>query len=243
MKEAENTGRELGFLGHMEELRSRIIKSLIWLIVGIAISAFFVNDLIDFVVLDPATSEGLKIQNLKPFGQAFLYFKVAILGGFILAFPMILNQIWKFIEPGLYKKEKQWARRITIFTSFCFLVGIAFAYYVMLPSMMNFAANFGTDKIENQIDVSEYMSFFIMMILASGLLFELPMITYVLSKLGFVTPEFLRKYRRHAIIVVLILAAVVTPTPDPITQLIFAAPLFVLYEISIFVSKFSYTKK
>lgn len=243
MTETENQGRELGFLGHMEELRSRIIKALLWLMVGIAVSAFFVDDLISFVVLEPATSEGLKIQNLKPFGQAFLYFKVAILGGFVISFPMILNQLWKFVEPGLYKKEKKWARRITVFTSFCFLVGIAFAYYVMLPSMMNFAANFGSEQIENQIDVSEYMSFFIMIILASGLLFELPMITYVLSKLGLVTPTFLRKYRRHAIIVVLIVAAVITPTPDPITQMIFAAPLFVLYELSIFVSKFSYSEK
>lgn len=243
MKEVENQGRELGFLGHMEELRSRIIKALLWLMVGIAISAFYVNDLINYIVLEPATSEGLKIQNLKPFGQAFLYFKVAILGGFVISFPMMLNQVWKFIEPGLYKNEKKWARRITIFTSICFLIGIAFAYYVMLPSMMNFAAHFGTDQIENQIDVSEYMSFFIMIILASGLLFELPMITYVLSKLGFVTPTFLRKYRRHAIVLILILAAVITPTPDPITQLIFAAPLFVLYEISIFVSKFSNSEK
>ncbi len=243
MKEKEEQGRELGFLGHMEELRSRIIKALLWLIVGVSIAAFFANDLINYIVLDPATSQGLKIQNLKPFGQAFLYFKVVIMGGFVLSFPMMLNQFWKFIEPGLYNKEKKWARRITVFTSVCFLVGIAFAYYVMLPSMMNFAAHFGSDQIENQIDVSEYMSFFIMIILASGLLFELPMITYVLSKLGFVTPAFLRKYRRHAIVIVLILAAVITPTPDPVTQMIFAAPLFVLYEISIFVSKFSYKEK
>ncbi len=243
MKEKEEQGRELGFLGHMEELRSRIIKALLWLIVGVSIAAFFANDLINYIVLDPATSQGLKIQNLKPFGQAFLYFKVVIMGGFVLSFPMMLNQFWKFIEPGLYNKEKKWAMRITVFTSVCFLVGIAFAYYVMLPSMMNFAAHFGSDQIENQIDVSEYMSFFIMIILASGLLFELPMITYVLSKLGFVTPAFLRKYRRHAIVIVLILAAVITPTPDPVTQMIFAAPLFVLYEISIFVSKFSYKEK
>jgi len=113
---------------------------------------------------------------------------------------------------------------------------VAFSYFVMIPSMLAFAASFGTDQIKNIIDINEYFSFITMILLASGIVFEMPMVSYVLSRVGILTPKFLRKYRRHSIVLILIIAAVITPTPDPISQLIFAAPLFVLYELSIFIS-------
>ena len=228
---------EMGFFDHLEELRKRIIWAVVGIVLGCVVSAVFINQIIEYVLLRPAVISHLNLQNLKPFGQPFLYFKVIFIGGFVIAFPFLIYQIWKFIEPGLYLKERKWARSITFFTTLCFLTGVAFAYFIMIPFMLNFASTFGSDKIKNMIDINEYFSFMIMMMLASGLIFEMPMISYVLTKAGLVTPKFLRKYRRHAIIILLAVAAVITPTPDPINQLIFFSPLFVLYELSILVSK------
>jgi len=234
--------KEMGFFDHLEELRKRIIFAVIYLVLGCIVSGVFINQLLDYVLLRPAVTAGLNLQNLKPFGQPFLYFKVILIGGLIIAFPFMLFQLWKFIAPGLYSKEKKWASQITMVTTLCFLTGVVFAYFVMIPVMLKFSASFGTEKIKNIIDVNEYFSFISMMVLASGLIFEMPMISYILSKVGILTPAFLRKYRRHAIIVLLIVAAVLTPTPDPINQLIFATPLFILYEISILVAKMGQKK-
>lgn len=235
-------GAEMSFLGHLGELRKRIIWSIVGITIGCIIAGIFVNKLIDYVLLLPATHAGLNLQNLKPFGQPFLFFKIILVAGLIFGFPFTMFQLWKFVAPGLYQKERKWVRTITFFTSICFLIGVAFAYFVMIPSMLAFAASFGTDKIKNIIDINEYFSFLTTLLLAAGLLFEMPMLVYVLSRLGIVTPKLMRKYRRHSIVIILILAAVITPTPDPISQLIFAAPLFILYELSIIVSKLASKK-
>ncbi len=234
--ETEEPREEMGFWDHLEELRKRIIWGLLYLIAGCVVSAIFIGDIMNFVLLTPAADAKLDLQNLKPFGQPFLYFKVILVVGIIISFPFLLHQLWKFVSPALYDKERRWVGSITIFTSFCFLTGVAFSYYVLIPSMLAFAASFGTDKIKNIIDVNEYFGFITMVLLASGVLFEMPMVSFILSRFGILTPKILKKYRRHSIVVILIIAAVVTPTPDPISQLIFAAPLFVLYEISIWVS-------
>ncbi|MFN3781941.1 MAG: twin-arginine translocase subunit TatC, partial [Candidatus Kapaibacteriota bacterium] len=125
---------------------------------------------------------------------------------------------------------------VTFFTTLCFIAGVIFSYFIMIPFMLNFGTYFGTKLIENKFDVNYYFGFVSMMVLASGIVFEMPMVSFVLSRFGLLSAKFLRKYRRHSIVVILILAAILTPTPDPINQLIFAAPLFVLYEISIFVA-------
>jgi sec-independent protein translocase protein TatC len=234
---------ELGFFDHLEELRSRIFKALAATLLGCLGSGFFVNDIMNRVLLKPATDAGLKLQNLRPFGQPFLYFKVILVTGLVLAFPFILHQVWRFIAPGLYDTEKRWARRVTAFTTICFAIGIAFAYFVMLPGMLRFSVDFGTAAIQNVIDVNEYFSFIVMTILGAGLIFELPMITFVLSSIGLVTPKLMRTYHRHAIVVILIIAAVLTPSPDPVNQLIFAAPLYVLYLLSIGISAFAAKKQ
>ena len=230
---------EMSFLDHLGDLRNKIIWAVVGMIAGSIIAGIFIQEIVDFVLLQPAVTYGLKLQNLRPFGQPILYFKLVFIIGFIISFPFTLFQLWRFIAPGLYVNEKRWARLITLFTSLCFLTGVAFAYFVMIPSMLKFAASFGSEKIVNNIDINEYLSFITLIILAAGLLFELPMIIYVLSRFGLMTPQFLKKYRRHAIVVILILAAVITPTPDPISQMIFASPLFVLYEISIIISKYA----
>jgi sec-independent protein translocase protein TatC len=162
--------------------------------------------------------------------------------GIILSIPNIFYQFWRFISPALKKTEKKYIFAIVIFSSICFLSGISFAYFVMLPLALKFAAQFGSEAIKNQFAIDEYMSIIISVMLAAGVVFELPMVSFFLSKLGILKPSFMQKYRRHAIIVILILAAFLTPGADPVSQIILAAPLVVLYEISIFISKISQRK-
>lgn len=185
----------------------------------------------------------LSIQNLKPMGEVFVYFKVIFIVGIIIAFPFVLYQLWKFVAPGLYQNERSWARQITLFTSVCFFSGVAFSYYILIPVMLTFASGFGSDEIKTIIDINEHLSFITMMLLAAGLLFELPVVSLILSRVGILTSQFMRKYRRHAIILILIVAAVITPTPDPITQLTFGLPILVLYEVSIIIVKVSEKKR
>lgn len=234
---------EMSFFDHLGELRKRIVLSLVFIALGCVVTGIFAEQIMEEILLKPALIANLSLQNLKPFGQPFLFFKVILITGVILAFPFVLYQLWKFIAPGLYDNEKKWAQKITFFTSLCFFAGVFFAYFVMIPSMLSFAASFGTDYIKNQIDINEFFSFITMILLGAGLIFEMPMVTYILSKFGILTPMFMRKYRRHAIILILIIAAILTPTPDPVSQLIFAVPLYILYEISIWISKAVYKKR
>jgi sec-independent protein translocase protein TatC len=235
----ESSDVEMSFLDHIEELRWRIIYSLIGIVIFTIVAWIFIDPLIEIVLLKPARDAHASLQNLRPFGQLFLYFQVAIVVGIIASLPNIFYQLWKFISPALKKKERKYVLWIVFFSTFCFLVGIAFAYFVMLPLTMKFAAQFGTKEITNQFAIDEYMSIIISVMLASGVVFELPMISFFLSKLGILTPKFMRKYRKHAIVIIMILAAILTPGTDPVSQIILAIPLVLLYEISIFISKIS----
>lgn len=236
--DATNT-KEMSFWDHLGELRKRIVYSLVGVIIGSILSGVFIDFIMDKILLKPAFDAHLPLQNLQPFGQPFLYFKTILVCGLIISTPFILYQIWRFVSPGLYDNERKWAGKITFFTSLCFFAGVGFSYYVMVPSMLGFANKFGSTTIQNIIDINAYFGFFIMILLASGIMFEMPMAIFVLTKFGIVNVSFLRKYRRHSIVVILILAAVLTPTPDPITQSIFAAPLLILYEISILIAKYA----
>ena len=240
--EEESTDVEMSFLDHVEELRWRIIYSLIGIVVFTIIAWIFIDPLIEVVLLKPARDAHAPLQNLRPFGQLFLYFQVAIVVGIIASLPNIFYQLWKFISPALKKNERKNVIWIVIFSTFCFLVGIVFAYFVMLPLTMKFATQFGTKEIANEFAIDEYMSIIISVMLASGVVFELPMISFFLSKLGILTPKFMRKYRKHAIVIIMILAAILTPGTDPVSQVILAVPLVLLYEISIFISRISSKK-
>lgn len=233
---------EMSFLEHLEEFRWRILYLLIGVFLGTIISWIFIDFLIDHVLLIPAKSAKIHLQNLKPFGQLFLFFQVAIIGGFILSIPNVFFQLWKFISPAMRDNEKKYVSAIVFFSSICFLSGIVFAYFVMLPLTLAFAGEFGTSAIENNFAIDEYFSIIISVMLAAGVIFELPMLSFFLSKLGIITPKFMRKYRRHSIVGILIVAAVLTPGADPLAQLLLAIPLVLLYEISIFVSKYSQKK-
>lgn len=237
--------REMSFLDHLEELRWRLIKAILGILVAVIICAIFadriVNDLL--IRLLRQTDPPLSVINVVPYGQVTFYMLVVLGSGLILSVPWILYHLWKFIQPGLLPKERKYISGIVAFTSLCFLAGVAFAYFVMLPFMLQFFATFGSPYIQNMIAVTDYMSFVLTIVLLSGLIFELPMVSYFLAKFGILTPAFMRYYRRHAIVALLIIAALITPTTDPLTMSIFAAPMMLLYEISIYIAALVHRKR
>lgn len=235
---------EMGFLDHLEELRWRIIKSIIGIVVGAIICGIFIDWIMNYFLLAPAakTIPPLVLINLKPYGQLVLYMEVILIGGIIVSIPNLFYQFWKFIEPGLLPSERKYIWWVVFFSSFCFLGGSAFAYFVMLPTALMFFAAFGTPSITNNIAINEYFSFVISVVLSAGIVFELPVISYFLSKVGILTPRFMRKYRKHAVVIILIIAGILTPGPDVTSQLLLGIPLFLLYEISILISKFAQKK-
>lgn len=250
--EEEPEGSGMSFFDHLEELRWRIIRSLLSVVVGTIIAWFFIDWLVDGVLLRPITvlnahasgvQQQIHLQNLKPFGQLFLYMQVAIVAGVLLCLPYILYELWSFIAPGLMPKERKFVKWIVMFTTVCFLAGIAFSYFVMLPAALQFFAGFGTATIANNIAISEYMNFVVSVLLASGVVFELPMVSWFLSKIGILTPAFMRRYRRHSIVAIFIIAAFLTPGTDPVSQVLLAMPLMGLYEISIWVSAWTWRRK
>jgi sec-independent protein translocase protein TatC len=244
--EPESRGtKEMTFLDHLEELRWRLIKAILGLIVAVAVCGYFSDFIVNDVVLRPGrlTTPPVNIINTVPYGQITFYMMIILVSGLILSSPWILYQLWKFIQPGLLPKERMYISSIVVYTTVCFLSGVAFAYFIMLPYMLQFFATFGTSSIQNMFSVDEYMSFVLQLVLLSGAIFELPMISYVLARFGILTPAFMRHYRRHAIVVILFIAAVVTPTTDPITMSVFAIPMLVLYEVSIWVATMAKKKR
>jgi sec-independent protein translocase protein TatC len=237
--------KEMSFFDHLEELRWRIIKALLGVVIGTILVWVFIDNVMNEMLLRPILmlnknlspgQQPIHLQNLKPFGQVFLYMQVAIIGGIVLSVPNLLYQLWAFIAPGLMPKERRYIKSIVFFSSFCFLSGIAFAYFVMLPFALQFFAGFGSPEIANNIAINEYMNFVVSVMLAAGVVFELPMVSWFLSKLGIVTPSFMRHYRRHAFVIIFVLSAFLTPGTDPVSQILLAIPLLILYEISIGVS-------
>jgi len=176
-------------------------------------------------------------------GQVNIFVWMCILAGFILSFPYILWELWKFISPALYEKERKNARVFIFTSSLLFFLGVLFGYFIVIPMSVNFVATFSvSDVVKNQFTLDSYMGMVKTSVLASGLFFELPIIIYFLTKLGLVTPEFLRKYWKYAVILILIIAAIVTP-PDVVSQTIVAIPMLIIYEVSILISKIVHKNK
>ena len=169
--------------------------------------------------------------------QFSVHIWTSITVGFIVAFPYIIWEVWRFISPGLYEKERKGAFVFIIISSFLFFIGVLFGYYLVTPLSVNFLGNYSvSDMVSRNITIGSYISLVRSSALASGLIFELPIVMFFLTKMGLITPEFLKKYRKHALVVVLILAAIITP-PDIISQVIVGIPIMLLYEVSIFISK------
>jgi sec-independent protein translocase protein TatC len=232
------------FLDHLEELRWRLIKSIAAVVV-LSCASFPLTDILLNILTYPNTRlvNPAKLIFLKPTGMLMLRMEISIAAGIIVSLPVVIYQLWQFIAPGLVPKERRLVFPVIFITLFCFLLGSCFAYFVMIPLILPFLFSMGTKSIEATINVNEYMSFLLRIILLTGLIFELPVLAFFLARFGLITPAILRKGRRYAIVAIFILAAVVTPTPDPFNQTILAVPLFVLYEISIWVAAIAYRKK
>lgn len=253
---------EMSFLEHLESLRWHLIRSIVAIFI-VAIIAFLMKDLIfnsilfapkepDFITYEVlckiAKSLGLdesscikeipfRIQNRTMAGQFNIHIWTAITAGFIVAFPYVLYELWRFIAPALTKSEKNYSQGFIGIASLLFFLGVLFGYYVISPLSINFLGNYTVSKeVINDIDIGSYFGLIRSSALASGIVFELPILIYILTKLGLVTPEVLKKYRKFAIVGILILAAIITP-PDIASQVIVAIPILVLYEISIHISK------
>ncbi|MEZ4854237.1 twin-arginine translocase subunit TatC [Flavobacterium sp.] len=256
---AKNLG-EMSFLDHLEELRWLLIRSTIAILICAAVAFFFSDFIFDQIIFGPknpnfvtyrffcelsqkfgmdslcVTEIPIRIQSREMGGQFSAHMWTSITAGFIIGFPFILWEFWKFISPALYSNEKKYAKLFIVIASLLFFVGVLFGYYLIAPLSVNFLANYQVSKeIFNDIDLSSYISLMRSSTVASGLLFELPVLIYFLTKFGLVTPQFLRTYRKYTLVIVLILSAIITP-PDVMSQVIVAVPIMILYELSIWIS-------
>jgi sec-independent protein translocase protein TatC len=245
----------MSFLDHLEELRWRILKGLLGLVVGIVVAIFFADFLINEVILGPARSDffmyrimpidaiDLSLISRKLPGQFFTYWGTLIIIGAIIGSPIFFFQIWAFLEPALKSGEKYKTYLNALFITFFFLLGVSFGYFILVPFAVQFFTQFViAEVISNEFDINEYFTSVAMWTMACGILFQIPVISYYLSKIGLLTPQFMVTYRRHAIITALILASILTP-PDPISQIMIALPLVILYQFSIFLSKIAIRRR
>ncbi len=264
MSEQQN---DMSFLNHLEVLRWTLVRSS-GAILGFGILAFLMKDFIfNTIILAPkdpsfvtyrflcSVSQKIGansfcideipfiVQSRTMAGQFSTHIWMSIAFGFILAFPYIVWEVWKFIKPALHEGEKKNARSFIIITSFLFFVGILFGYYIITPLSINFLGSYSVaDEVRNNFDLNSYTGLLKASCLSSGFIFELPIVIYFLTKMGLVTPEILKKYRKYALVMVLILAAIITP-PDIISQVIVAIPIVILYELSIKISKYILRKE
>ncbi|HQG44195.1 MAG TPA: twin-arginine translocase subunit TatC [bacterium] len=235
-----NTEKRMPFLDHLEELRWRIIWSLL-AVVAAAVGCYFFVDQIVALMVHPAPKD-IKLIFLSPTEAFMTYLKVAGYAGLVVAFPFVAWQFWRFVVPGLYAKERKAVGPIVLFTVLCFAVGALFAYFLIIPFGLKFLLSYQSDFLVANITIGKYLSFVVTMLLVFGLVFELPVLAYFLSLIGVLTLQFLRSKRRYGILIIFIIAAILTP-PDAFTQMMLAIPLLFLYEFSIFVSAAVYRKR
>jgi len=259
-KKSSNTG-EMSFLEHLEELRWHIVRSAASILVFAIIAFIFSGFLFDDVLLAPKNPEfftnrllcrladyinsqhlcinsaPLKIQNINMAGQFSANIMIALYAGMIVAFPYIIWEFWRFISPALYENERKYARGSVGWISVLFFMGAMFGYFVIVPLTVHFLGGWQVSKeIDNQINLDSYFSTISFIPFATGIIFELPVLMIFLTKVGLITPQFMITYRKHAIIVLMCLAAVITP-PDVFSMILVVMPLIVLYEISIILTK------
>ncbi|MEJ2114329.1 MAG: twin-arginine translocase subunit TatC [Flavobacteriaceae bacterium] len=265
---AKKNVNEMSFLDHLEDLRWHLIRAVLAVVI-MAIIAFLAKGFIfDILIFGPTKSSfftydilcnisqflGMKesfcfteipfeIQSRTMAGQFSAHIWTAMTVGFVAAFPYVIYEFWKFISPGMYTNERKHSRGFIIVSSLLFFIGVLFGYYVICPLSINFLGTYQvSSQVHNDFDLGSYIGLIRASVLASGLVFELPIVIYFLTKIGLVTPVFLRKYRKYSLVVVLILSAIITP-PDIASQVIVAIPILILYEISIYISKFVIKKE
>ncbi|MFW5755213.1 MAG: twin-arginine translocase subunit TatC [Tangfeifania sp.] len=252
---------EMSFLEHLEELRWHIIRSALAVVI-LAVIAFVLKDFIfNTVILNPRTpefwtnrmfakladwvgTEALKINqqpleliSIKIAGQFMTHIWVSIIAGFIIASPVVFYEFWRFIKPALYDNEKKYAGGAVFFTSVLFLMGVLFGYFLIVPLSVHFLGSYNVSgEVTNQINLKSYIGSVTSISLAAGVVFLIPIFSYFLSKVGLITPQFMKTYRKHAYVIMLLLSAIITP-PDVFSQIMVCFPLVFLYEIGILISK------
>ena len=244
---------KMPFLSHLEELRKRIIISLVAVGIGFVLTFNFSEEILGW--LKRPLSTNLSIQRKYPFlfivkkanlpdlvflapAEAFwTHIKIAFFSGLFLAAPVVLFEIWKFVAPGLLEKEKRYAGPFVVFSTLFFIIGLAFCYFLVLPFALNFLLTYKTEHLKPMLSVGYYVDFTFKFLLAFGLIFELPLILALASRMGLVTPEFLARNRKYAILINFIIAAILTPTPDIFNQSLMAIPMCLLYEVGIWAAK------
>jgi sec-independent protein translocase protein TatC len=255
---------EMSFLEHLEALRWHLMRAVI-AVVTLAIILFFYREIVfDNFLFAPKhpdfwtyrmlcllsdyldMGDALCIREL-PFelintelsGQFTMHIWVSFVAGFILAAPYVLWEIWRFIKPALHEKERKYSKGVVFFSTLLFFAGVLFGYYVIVPLSINFLGSYQVSAdVKNMIAMDSFVSTVTTITFASGIVFELPIVIYFLTQIGLMTPQFMRTYRKHAMVIILIVAAVITPSPDVTSQLLVAFPLYLLYELSIFVSMY-----
>ena len=230
--------KSMSFIDHLEELRWRIIKILSSIIFGGILTFFFIDFFLELLLipLENTNSDNpINLQVLSVQGMFIIKWSIALIGGVVLAIPVITFQIWKFISPGLYANEKGFVLPLVFFSFVSFLLGIIFSYTILIPYCLNFFASLSGETVLNNFSINHYFSFITWLLLGCGIVFQLPVVSFLLSTIGLLTPAFMRHYRRHAIVIIFILSSFITP-PDPVSMLVMAFPLIILYELSIGVS-------
>lgn len=227
--------KRMSFIGHLEELRHRLIVCFIALGIGVAICYAFKESLFGILMRPLATvmAPGDKMIFTGLTEAFFCYLKTALLGGLLLALPVIMYQMWCFIAPGLYAKERRFILPLALLSCLFFIGGTLFAYFIILPFAFKYLLSFRSEVIQALPSMKEYFSLASILLLAFGLVFELPLVLTLLGRLGLVTPSFLGKNRKYAILLIFIAAAFITPTPDAVNQCLMAFPLMILYEVGI----------
>ena len=255
---------EMSFWGHIDALRGHIIRSVIVVLIITVVLFCFPEFLFDTIIFGPIRADFLtykafcnlshwlgfgeqlcfgnysfKLQSLGLADQFTSQMWIAFLGGLILGAPYLLWEVWRFLKPALHEKERNASVGFIIASTFLFVSGVLFSYYIIVPLTINFLGNYQVSAmVENNFTMDSYISTLTTLTIASGLVFELPVIVYFLTKFGIVTPELMRKYRKYSVVVILVVAAVITPSPEVTSQLLVAFPLYFLYEASIFVSRY-----
>jgi sec-independent protein translocase protein TatC len=253
--------KEMSFLDHLEDLRWHVVRAVASIMIFTIVGFIYVDWVFNEILLAPSKASfwtwrmlcklghaidkvdllciqdiPLVLQSRYMTGQFTITIVAAFVLGLVMAFPYVIWEAWRFIKPGLRTTERKNTTGVVGSVSFLFALGISFGYYVIAPLMVYVMVNYRiSDMITNQFDVTSYVTTFVALVLGSGLLFQLPVVVFFLTKIGLLTPQFMRKYRKHAVIVILIVAAIITP-PDPLSQSLISLPLYLLYEISIFIS-------
>ena len=253
--------KEMAFLDHLEELRWHVVRAVAVVFICMIAAFIFVPWIFENIVFAPAkldfpafrymcelgkltglqelcvTELPFKIQSRNMTGQFMMSLTAAFVIGLIVAFPYVVWELWSFVRPGLQIKERKFSKGAVFAVSFLFLLGVGFGYYILSPMTIWFLATYSISPlISNEFDITSYVSTLASLILGCGLLFQCPMVIYFLSKVGIVTPQLMRKYRKHSIVVILVLGAIITPSGDPFSLTVISLPLYMLFEISIYIS-------